>query len=73
LSHSVEPARRIASAKKILTVKKTGLDILRLYAFSQRRGDKAIVVLSFEDIDLAAKLLTKAGVRLLSNEELLAM
>ncbi|MBU0481954.1 MAG: amino acid-binding protein [Proteobacteria bacterium] len=60
-------------AQILLTVKKTGLYIQRLYAFSQRRGDKAIVVLGFADIDQASKLLSRAGIRLLSNEKLLAM
>ncbi len=60
-------------AQVLQSIKETGLNISHLYAFSYRRGDRAIVVVSFEDINLAAELLLGAGVRILSNEELLAM
>ncbi len=60
-------------AQILLSIKKTGLNISHFYAFSYRRGDRAIVVISFDDIGLGTELLAKAGVRILSNEELLAM
>ena len=58
---------------RLAFIKKTGLNLIGFYAFSYRRGDRAIIVISFDDIDLATDLLTKEGVRILSNEELLAM
>ena len=60
-------------AQVLLSIKNTGLNIFHLYAFSHIKGDHAIVVISFEDADLATELLSKAGMRILSNEELLAM
>lgn len=47
----------------------SGLNIEYMYAFVEKSGDKAVVVLRIEDTDKAEKLLTEKGVKLLSENE----
>ena len=54
------------------TIEKVGLQLFSVYAFSHRSGEETLVVIDFADIDKAVESLDKAGVRVLSTEELLA-
>jgi hypothetical protein len=49
----------------------TGINIEYMYAFSDVRGDKAILIFRFNDPDAAITVLQKAGINLLASEELL--
>lgn len=53
-------------------IKKAGLQLSSLYAFSHRSGEETLVVIDFADIEEAVLRLDKAGARVLSTEELLA-
>jgi len=54
------------------TIKKAGLQLFSVYAFSHRSGEETLVVIDFADIEEAVNRLDKADVRVLSTEELLA-
>ena len=47
-----------------------GLNVEYLYGFLEKRADKAIMILRFEEMDEALKVLEKAGIPLLSDQEL---
>jgi hypothetical protein len=47
-----------------------GLNIEYMYAFSLRRGDKAILIFRFEDPDRAVEELMAAGLHVVDGEEL---
>lgn len=55
------------------TINEAGLQLFSVYAFSHRSGEETLVVIDFAEIDEAVLRLDKAGVRVLSTEELLAM
>jgi len=44
-----------------------------MYAFVQRSGDNAILIVRFEEPDTAIEALTRAGVRVLKGQELYAL
>ncbi|WP_295430899.1 ACT domain-containing protein [uncultured Thiodictyon sp.] len=58
----------LAQALKVL--ESAGLNIEYMYAFSLRRGDKAILIFRFEDPDQAIAVLTAAGLHVVDAEEL---
>jgi hypothetical protein len=58
----------LANALKAL--EGAGLNIEYMYAFSLRRGDKAILIFRFEDPDAAIDQLVKAGLHVVGPEEL---
>jgi hypothetical protein len=49
----------------------TGINIEYMYAFSDVRGDEAILIFRFADPDAAIARLQAAGINLLPSEELL--
>jgi hypothetical protein len=49
----------------------TGINIEYMYAFSDVRGDQAILIFRFADPDAAIAHLQKAGINLLGSKELL--
>jgi len=49
----------------------TGLNIEYMYAFSDVRGDEAILIFRFADTDAAIASLQAAGVKLMTSKELL--
>ena len=59
-------------ADLLQTIKKAGLQLLSVYAFSHRSGEETLVVIDFADIEEAILRLNKEDVRVLSTEELLA-
>jgi hypothetical protein len=58
----------LADALKVL--ESAGLNIEYLYAFSLRRGDKAILIFRFDDPDQAITVLKAAGLHVVDAEEL---
>ncbi|WP_295389737.1 ACT domain-containing protein [uncultured Thiodictyon sp.] len=58
----------LAEALKVL--ESAGLNIEYLYAFSLRRGDKAILIFRFDDPDQAIVVLKAAGLHVVDAEEL---
>jgi hypothetical protein len=57
-------------AGALRTMEGAGLNIEYMYAFSLRRGDKAILIFRFEDPDKAIEELVKAGLHVIDGEEL---
>jgi hypothetical protein len=49
----------------------TGINIEYMYAFSDVRGDEAILIFRFADTDAAIARLQAAGVKLMASDELL--
>lgn len=47
-----------------------GLNVEYMYAFTEKLGDKAVLVFRFEDADAAARALAACGVSVVSNVEL---
>ncbi len=50
-------------------IKEGGLNIEYMYAFTQKSGETGLIIFRFDEIDIAIETLVKAGVRLLSGEE----
>jgi hypothetical protein len=60
----------LAEALKVL--EGAGLNTEYMYAFSLRRGDKAILIFRFEDPDRAVAVLQQAGLDVVDGDELFA-
>jgi hypothetical protein len=58
-------------AEVLAVLEGAGLNIEYMYAFSLRRGDKAILIFRFEDPDRAIRVLLDKGLHLVEGEELL--
>lgn len=58
----------LANALKVL--EGAGVNIEYMYAFSLRRGDRAVLLFRFEDPDHAIEVLTEAGLQVVEAEEL---
>jgi hypothetical protein len=50
-----------------------GINVEYMYAFVQRSGDNAILIVRFEEPDKAIETLARAGVRVLTGQELYAL
>lgn len=59
-------------ASVMLGLGSANLQLLSLSAFSQKSGECGLVILAFDNAALAVNLLQKAGIHLLSHEELFA-
>ena len=57
-------------AEALKALEGAGLNIEYMYAFSLRRGDKAILIFRFEDPDAAIEQLQKAGLHVVGPDEL---
>lgn len=53
--------------------KGSDLNIDYMYAFSQKSGESGLIIFHFDDPEQAITLLSKAGFRILSEEELYAL
>jgi hypothetical protein len=60
-------------ANVLQIIKKADLNIEYMYAFTQKSGETGLIIFRFEKIDAAVDALVKAGVRLLSGEEVYAI
>jgi hypothetical protein len=59
-------------AEALKVIEGAGLNIEYMYAFSLRRGDKAILIFRFEDPDRAIPVLKAAGLHVVDGDELFA-
>ncbi len=55
------------------TIKDEGINVEYMYAFVQKSGENAIVIFRLDEVEKSEELLQKAGVRILSGEELSAL
>ncbi len=55
------------------TLEAASLNVEYMYAFVQKSGQDAVIMFRFDDPDTAIAVLQKAGVRVLSGEEVYAM
>lgn len=55
------------------TIKDEGINVEYMYAFVQKSGENAIVIFRFDEVEKSEEVLQKAGVRILSGEELSAL
>jgi hypothetical protein len=44
-----------------------------MYAFTQKSGETGLIIFRFDELDAAIETLSKAGVRILSGEEVYAI
>ena len=49
---------------------RTGLNVEYMYAFTNGRGDKAVIIFRFEDVDAAVKTLQASGINVVDSVEL---
>jgi hypothetical protein len=69
---AVEVADQPGGLSKILeVVEKAGLNVEFMYAFTEKRADKAILVFRFDDPDNAINILQKAKVNVVASVDLL--
>lgn len=69
---AVEVADQPGGLAKILdAVEKAGLNVEFMYAFTEKRGGKAILVFRFDDPDNAIKMLQKQQVNVVASVDLL--
>jgi len=54
-------------------IKDGGLNVEYMYAFTQKSGETGIIIFRFDELDAAIETLNKAGVRILSGEEVYAI
>lgn len=59
-------------ADVLQAVEQSGINVEYMYAFSERRNDKAMLVFRFEDADAAVAALRDCDLKLVSNVELFA-
>ncbi len=55
------------------TLEAASLNVEYMYAFVQKSGQNAVIIFRFDDPDTAITVLQKAGVRVLSGEDVYAM
>jgi hypothetical protein len=69
---AVEVADQPGGLAKILdVVEKAGLNVEFMYAFTEKRGGKAILVFRFDDPDNAIKILQQSKVNVIASVDLL--
>jgi hypothetical protein len=69
---AVEVADQPGGLSKILdVVEKAGLNVEFMYAFTEKRGDQAILVFRFDDPDNAIKILQQRGVNVVAGVDML--
>jgi hypothetical protein len=56
-------------AKVLQIIKESELNIEYMYAFTQKSGETGLIIFRFDELDAAIEVLLKAGVRLLSGDE----
>lgn len=67
------PDRPGGLAGILAVIKDEGINVEYMYAFVEKSGENAIVVFRFDDPERSADVLRKAGVRIMSGEELSAL
>lgn len=54
-------------------IKDEGINVEYMYAFVEKSGENAIVIFRFDELERSIDVLRKAGVRIMSGEELSAL
>lgn len=67
------PDRPGGLAQILRALDSAGINVEYMYAFVQRSGDNAILIVRFEEPEKAIQALTQAGVRVLRGQELYAL
>ena len=67
------PDRPGGLAQILRALDAAGINVEYMYAFVQRSGDNAILIVRFDEPDGAIQALTQAGVRVLKGDELYAL
>ena len=57
--------------KAIDTFAKNNLNIEYMYAFTEKRGDKAVMIFRFDDIEAAKKAMAQEGYQLVKNIDII--
>lgn len=60
-------------ARVLQVIKEAELNVEYMYAFAQRSGETGLIIFRFDDLDVAINVLVKAGIRVLSGEEVYAI
>lgn len=60
-------------ANVLQVIKAAELNIEYMYAFTQKSGETGLIIFRFDELDKAIDALVKAGVRILSGEEVYAI
>ncbi len=60
-----------ALLKALETFKKHNLNIEYMYAFTEKRGDKAVMIFRFDEIELAKKTLIAEGYNIVKNIDII--
>jgi hypothetical protein len=69
---AVEVSDRPGGLSKILdVVEKAGINVEFMYAFTEKRANKAVLVFRFDDPDNAIKILRRRGVNVVASVDLL--
>jgi hypothetical protein len=56
-------------AKALTTIKEADLNVEYMYAFTQKSGESGLIIFRFDEIDAAIAAFQKAGIRILTGEE----
>lgn len=60
---AIEVSDRPGGLVDLLTIfQKAGVNVAYMYAFTERLGDRALLVFAFDDLDAAITALTRAGI-----------
>lgn len=57
--------------KAIDTFSKNNLNIEYMYAFTEKRGDRAVMIFRFDDIEAAKKAMTQEGYQIVKNIDII--
>nr|MBF0223379.1 ACT domain-containing protein [Desulfobulbaceae bacterium] len=60
-------------AGTLKVIKAANLNVEYMYAFAQRSGQTGLIIFRFDEVDLAIAALQKAGLRILTGEEVYAI
>lgn len=61
------PDRPGGLADVLKVVEEAGVNVEYMYAFAEKRGDKAVLVFRFDDVDAAIQALAKSAVNVISE------
>ena len=60
-------------ASTLQVIKDAGLNVEYMYAFAQRSGETGLIIFRFDEVEVAIEALQKAGLRILTGEEVYAI
>jgi hypothetical protein len=64
------PDRPGGLADVLQVVEQAGINVEYMYAFAEKRNDKAVLVFRFDDVDAAVRVFERSQINLIGNEEL---